>query len=102
MDKKIEETLKIMQALSDPHRLEVVLCLMHVDERRISVKEYELSKATMSHHISTLLKVKLITVKRDGVYNLYQLSRDYISKEHPEIYQLLQSLAEQCTKPFDL
>ncbi|MBF2595558.1 ArsR/SmtB family transcription factor, partial [Listeria welshimeri] len=45
------ELLLIFQALSDPIRLDIFLCLLKNKEKRFSGTTYNVSKSTLSHHI---------------------------------------------------
>ncbi|EAD3579166.1 ArsR family transcriptional regulator, partial [Listeria monocytogenes] len=44
------DLLLIFQALSDPIRLDIFLCLLKSKEKRFSGTTYNISKSTMSHH----------------------------------------------------
>jgi len=67
-----QETLK---ALSDPVRREIIELLK---EKRLPAGEivacFELTGATISHHLSVLKNAGLITEERQGTYIYYELN----------------------------
>lgn len=70
----VEELLKFFKALSDANRLKIVAVL--AEESR-SVEELAamlgLSSSTVSHHLSKLSKIGLVSARAEGYYNVYEL-----------------------------
>lgn len=70
----VEELLTFFKALSDANRLKIVAVL--ADEPR-SVEELaamlSLSSSTVSHHLSKLSKIGLVSARAEGYYNVYEL-----------------------------
>ncbi|HRQ23290.1 MAG TPA: metalloregulator ArsR/SmtB family transcription factor [Anaerolineales bacterium] len=69
-----EELVTFFKALSDANRLKIVGLLA---QRPYSVEELaallDLKASTISHHLSKLAKVGLVSAKADSYYNVYQL-----------------------------
>jgi predicted transcriptional regulator len=70
----IEELLAFFKALSDANRLRIVALLA---EKPLSVEQLaemlDLSSSTVSHHLSKLAKVGLVSARAEGYYSIYQL-----------------------------
>ena len=70
----IEELLAFFKALSDANRLRIVALLA---EKPLSVEQLaemlNLSSSTVSHHLSKLAKVGLVSARAEGYYSIYQL-----------------------------
>jgi len=70
----VEELLTFFKALSDANRLKIVAILA---EESHSVEELaamlDLSSSTVSHHLSKLSKIGLVSARAEGYYNVYEL-----------------------------
>ncbi len=70
----VEELLAFFKALSDANRLRIVALLA---EKPLSVEQLaemlDLSSSTVSHHLSKLAKVGLVSARAEGYYSIYQL-----------------------------
>jgi predicted transcriptional regulator len=77
MSKQVEELLAFFKALSDANRLKIVGLLA---QRSYSVEELaallELRPPTISHHLSKLSDVGLVSARAESYYNLYSLETD--------------------------
>jgi len=77
MSKQVEELLSFFKALSDANRLKIVGLLA---QRSYSVEELaallELRPPTISHHLSKLSEVGLVSARAESYYNLYSLETD--------------------------
>ena len=66
---------KTMQALSDPTRRKILELLKKQD---LSVKQiaktFDLTLATLSHHLSVLKNADLVTVTKSGQERIYSLN----------------------------
>lgn len=74
-NKVYQELAKIMKALSNPHRLEILELLA---QGQFSVEEIadqtDLSGANASQHLQVLKRVQLVSTERQGNYVYYSLS----------------------------
>jgi biotin operon repressor len=71
-----EDLVTFFKALSDPNRLKIVGLLA---QQHYSVEELaallDLKASTVSHHLSRLVKVGLISARAEGYYSVYQLDK---------------------------
>ncbi|EAD9925008.1 ArsR family transcriptional regulator [Listeria monocytogenes] len=72
------DLLLIFQALSDPIRLDIFLCLLKSKEKRFSGTTYNISKSTMSHHIKLLKEAKLINLRKEGTTHIYSVNEELV------------------------
>lgn len=74
-NKVYQELAKIVKALSNPHRLEILELLA---QRHFSVEEIanqtDLSVANASQHLQVLKRVQLVDTRREGTYVYYKLA----------------------------
>jgi DNA-binding MarR family transcriptional regulator len=77
MSQQSDELLNFFKALSDANRLKIVGLLA---QRSYSVEELaamlELRPPTVSHHLSKLSEVGLVSARAESYYNLYRLETD--------------------------
>jgi predicted transcriptional regulator len=70
----VEELLAFFKALSDANRLKIIALLA---KESLSVEQLAemlgLKSSTVSHHLSKLSKVGLVSAKAEGYYSVYQL-----------------------------
>ena len=70
----IEELLKFMKALSDANRLKILGLLA---KENLSVEQLaeilDLRPSTVSHHLSRLAEVGLVSARAESYYNIYQM-----------------------------
>lgn len=80
-DETNSQLLVFFSALSDANRLKIVGLLAQDD---FSVEELaemlELRPSTVSHHLSKLGKVGLVTARAESYYNVYHLNTDMLSR----------------------
>lgn len=69
--------LTFFQALADPIRLDIFLCLLEEKQRRVTEIKYHISKSTLSHHIKVLKDAKLIAVQKEGTTHIYSIHPDF-------------------------
>lgn len=74
------QTIKLLKAIGDPVRLEIVRQMADVSELACQTLEKRLSvsKPTISHHIRVLAQAGLVGVRREGRYFFYTLDRDVL------------------------
>lgn len=77
MEQPLEALLAFFKALADANRLKLVGLLA---QKESSVEELAamvgLSASTVSHHLSILGEIGLVTARADGYYNVYRLETD--------------------------
>ena len=74
----------VLQAFSDPHRLEIVHRLDADSEPRpCGTFGFDISKSTMTHHFRTLREAGVIEQVRDGTTKLTSLRRDDLDARFP-------------------
>lgn len=92
-NEETNELLAFFKALSDANRLKIVGLLA---QQSLSVEQMAemlgLSPSTVSHHLSRLSKVGLVTAQADSYYNMYQL-------ETKALEQMAQRLLAKETLP---
>ena len=76
-----DELLDFFKALSDTNRLKIVGLL---SQQALSVEQIaemlDLSSSTVSHHLSKLSKVGLVSARAESYYNVYRLETDALEK----------------------
>jgi len=76
-----EELVAFFKALADANRLKIVGLLA---QQPYSVEQLaallELRPSTVSHHLSKLAEVGLVSAKADSYYNIYQLEEESLQK----------------------
>jgi predicted transcriptional regulator len=76
----VEELLAFFKALSDANRLKIIALLA---KESLSVEQLAemlgLKSSTVSHHLSKLSKVGLVSAKAEGYYSVYQLELDALT-----------------------
>lgn len=76
----VEELLAFFKALSDANRLKIVALLA---KEELTVEQLAemlgLSSSTVSHHLSKLSKVGLVSARAEGYYSVYQLQLDVLT-----------------------
>lgn len=81
MDYQVEPLLSFFKALSDANRLKIIGLLA---QKEASVEELaamlEISASTVSHHLSILGQIGLVSARADGYYNVYRLETDELER----------------------
>jgi predicted transcriptional regulator len=76
-----EELVSFFKALADPNRLKIVGLLA---QQPYSVEQLaailHLRPSTVSHHLSKLAEVGLVSAKAESYYNVYQLEEETLQK----------------------
>lgn len=88
--------VKVMKALSDPTRLDMIRLIGSAAQYPCTSLEQELpvSKSTISYHVKILSEADLISVRRQGKHFFYALHADVLDYYTPS---LIQRLAEDET-----
>src|SRR6478672_3409416 len=80
------DTPDVLQALSDPVRLEMVLQVAASPARdglQCGQMELPVKKAAASHHLKVLWEAGLVSTEKQGVYKLITLRRDELDERFP-------------------
>ena len=91
------DVLTVLQALSDPVRLEMVRQLatcpaedgLKCGQMRLPVK-----KAAASHHLKVLYEAGLVAAEKQGIYKLIWLRRDELDRRFPGLLDSVLNAAE--------
>jgi DNA-binding transcriptional ArsR family regulator len=75
--------LLVLQALSDPVRLEVVRQLAGTDEIQCGEITVPVRKSTASHHFKTLLGAGIIAEREAGRCKFFRLRREELDASFP-------------------
>ncbi len=77
MEESFETLLSFFKALADANRLKIIGLLA---TKESSVEELstvlEISASTVSHHLSKLSEIGLVTARADGYFNVYRLETE--------------------------
>jgi DNA-binding transcriptional ArsR family regulator len=74
----------VLQALSDPHRLDIVRRLAEDSEPRpCGTFGFDISKSTMTHHFRTLREAGVIRQERKGTTKMTALRREDLDAQFP-------------------
>ena len=75
MSSEYETNAKILKALSDPNRLQIIDLLSCGEKCACEILEnFKFTQPTLSHHMKVLMDCGLIEVKKDGIWNYYRLN----------------------------
>ena len=77
------ELHRVLHALSDPVRLEIVRQLDGGTECRCGALAAPVSKSTLSHHFKTLREAGLTRTRAEGTSRLVSLRRDDLEERFP-------------------
>jgi len=80
------DVLTILQALSDPVRLEMVRQLASCpaeDGLKCGQMRLPVKKAAASHHLKVLWEAGLVDAEKQGVYKIIWLRRDELDRRFP-------------------
>jgi DNA-binding transcriptional ArsR family regulator len=77
------ELADVLQALSDPARLEIVRALAAEGERQCGTFDLGLTKATRSHHFKVLRAAGVTDTRIEGTARFVSLRRDELEARFP-------------------
>jgi DNA-binding transcriptional ArsR family regulator len=79
------ELARVLHALSDPVRLEVVRALATMEESRCGAfnKDAGVSKSTLSHHLKTLREAGITRTRPCGTTRYVSLRREDLDRRFP-------------------
>ena len=91
---KDERFLEISKAVSDPTRFAILSRIAKAGELGCAVlkDEFELTPATISHHLKELTSADLVEIRREGKFHFYRVN-------HKPWTEYLQELARRVPAP---
>lgn len=89
-DVSLEQALK---ALGDPVRISIVRQLLKSPdlEKACGTFDYDVTKATFSHHLQILRDAGIVQTRQDGTRRMTSLRRDEIQKRFPGLLEMISS-----------
>src|SRR5262245_37330281 len=85
----------VMQALSDPHRLEMVRRLAEDEQPRpCGTFDFDITKSTMTHHFRILREAGVIWQERQGTTKMTSLRREDLDARFPGLLDAVLSAAK--------
>ena len=100
-----EELLNFFKALADANRLKIIGLLAQQPYTGEQIAEMlGLSASTVSHHLSKLAKVGLVSAKADSYYNVYQLDQKALEEKSRSLFsqeKMTASVAEVDLDAYD-
>lgn len=82
---------QVLKALGDPVRLATVKQLMAVpgEEKACGTFDYDVTKATFSHHIKLLIEAGVVRKRQDGTRSMISLRSDDLKKRFPGLLEMI-------------
>jgi len=81
MNSNYEIHTKILKALSDQSRLQIIDLLSCGEKCGCDILEsFKFTQPTLSHHMKVLIDCGLVESRKDGVWNLYKLNVNNANK----------------------
>lgn len=77
------ELTRVLHALSDPVRLEVVRALANSGEQTCAALDGDRPKSTMSHHFKVLRECGLVETRGERTAHMNRLRRDEMDSRFP-------------------
>lgn len=96
-DTEVGDLLTVLQALSDPVRLEIVRQLAACTDGSLLVcgqLKLPVAKSTASHHLKTLARAGIIGEREQGTCKYIWLRRDELDRRYPGLIGSVLSAAE--------
>lgn len=82
---------QVLKALGDPVRLSIVRQLMAAsgEEKACGTFEYDITKATFSHHLKILRDAGIIRNRQEGTRRMTSLRNDDLKKRFPGLLEMI-------------
>lgn len=81
MENKYDNNIKILKALSDTNRLQIIDILSCGEKCACRLLEhFNFTQPTLSHHMKVLMDCGLINARKEGTWNYYSLNTDNASE----------------------
>ena len=91
-----ESYAKVMKALSDPKRVQIIDMLSNGELCACDILEqFDFTQPTLSHHIKVLLNAGLVTVEKVGTWHHYSLNEKCINQLVSDTNQLASATTQQ-------
>ena len=92
MKDKYEVNAKIFKAFSDQNRLKIIKILSDGEKCACELLNYvKFTQPTLSHHMKVLIDCKLVTLRKEGIWNYYSL----IQENNEEVIKFLKGIISQ-------
>lgn len=76
-----EENSKIIKALADPNRLQIIDLLSCGEKCACNILEYfDFTQPTLSHHMKVLMECGIVNCRKDGLWSYYSLNINECNK----------------------
>lgn len=84
---------QVLKALGDPVRLSIVKQLMAVpgEEKACGTFDYDITKATFSHHLKILRDAGVILHRQEGTRRMSSLRSEELKKKFPGLLEMISS-----------
>lgn len=77
MEKEYEQKARVFKAFCDPNRLKILDILKDGEYCACNLLEIlDVSQSTLSHHMKILTDAKVVSVRKDGKWSHYSLSKE--------------------------
>jgi Predicted transcriptional regulators len=81
MELNYEDYSKVIKALSDPKRLQIIDLLSCGEMCACDILEnFEFTQPTLSHHMKVLAEANLVNIRKDGLWSYYSLNQTQCNK----------------------
>lgn len=86
-----QQALKVLKALGDETRVEIIKHLIPVKEMTCQelMKKFPLSQPTLSHHFNKLVGAGILDSEKNGVLWIYRLRKGYLKELGINIKKLI-------------
>lgn len=82
--------ISVLQALSDPYRLEIVKALADTAEKTCGTcTNLNIAKSTLSHHFKVLREAGLLKVRIEGKHHYYSLRKRELEEQFPGLIEAI-------------
>ncbi|MGZ0706784.1 ArsR/SmtB family transcription factor [Coraliomargarita sp. W4R53] len=85
---------QVMQALSDPCRISIMLALISEQELACNELPSDLAKATLSHHVAVLRDAGLISTRVEGTKCLNSVRQEAFDDYFPGLLDLIKKSSD--------
>ncbi|WP_437132149.1 ArsR/SmtB family transcription factor [Bacillus atrophaeus] len=87
---------KVLHALSDPLRLELVKRLAETKEKTCSTcADIQVAKSTLSHHFKVLRESGIAQVRIEGKHRYYSLRTDDLQQAFPGLLEAILNVEQE-------
>jgi ArsR family transcriptional regulator, arsenate/arsenite/antimonite-responsive transcriptional repressor len=79
--KLLKNLTGVLDALSDPTRLEIVRLFMKNKEMRPNdiTAHFKLSRPAISHHLNLMRRLQILKARKEGKEVLYSFNKEYVT-----------------------